>query len=396
MQRRIINFLKIYKYLALIIILAAVLRFAAISDNPPSLNWDEVSHGYNAYSILKTGKDEWGVTLPTIFRAYGDYKLPVYIYLTSLSVSLFGLSAFAVRLPSVLAGITTVIFTYLLVNELFGYGLSALAKAPSDRRVAGSKKYNAQRVTQNRLTALTASLLVAIEPWSLFLSRGAFEANLALAFIVSGVYFFLKGLHATSYMLLATILLGLSVWTYNSARVFVPLLLLLMIVVYRRELRFLYKKSPITIHWSLVTALALLVPMFWQMLSPAGQARHRWVAILDEGAIAQINEARNNSSLSPSLTMIVYNKGTYFVSRFVNNWVSHYSGNFLFFKGGSHYQFSVPGHGLLYPINALFLIIGVFSLLKKRTKESILILAWFFIGPVASSLTREAPMYYAR
>src|SRR5258706_11914127 len=49
---------------------------------PPALNWDEVSHGYNAYSLLKTGRDEWGVAMPTIFRAFGDYKLPVYVYLT--------------------------------------------------------------------------------------------------------------------------------------------------------------------------------------------------------------------------------------------------------------------------------------------------------------------------
>ena len=73
------------KILLLVLLLASVLRFSVISKVPPSLNWDEVSHGYNAYSILKTGKDEWGVLLPTIFRAYGDYKLPVYIYITAIS-----------------------------------------------------------------------------------------------------------------------------------------------------------------------------------------------------------------------------------------------------------------------------------------------------------------------
>src|SRR3990167_3090742 len=111
--------LKYSKFLLVgIILLAAVLRFFQISSFPPALNWDEVSHGYNAYSILKTGKDEWGVSFPTIFRAYGDYKLPVYIYLVVVSEAVFGLTELAVRLPSVLAGTAMIFFTYLLVKKL--------------------------------------------------------------------------------------------------------------------------------------------------------------------------------------------------------------------------------------------------------------------------------------
>ena len=92
---------KTYPILFLIVVLAFVLRFVQLDSLPPSLNWDEVSHGYNAYSILKTGKDEWGKFLPIIFRAYGDYKLPLYIYITAFSEFIFGLNEFAVRLPSV-------------------------------------------------------------------------------------------------------------------------------------------------------------------------------------------------------------------------------------------------------------------------------------------------------
>jgi hypothetical protein len=90
MPKSIENLIRNNKYLIFIVILAAILRFAQITQVPPSLNWDEVSHGYNAYSLIKTGKDEWGVNLPLIFRAYGDYKLPVYIYLTAISEFFFG------------------------------------------------------------------------------------------------------------------------------------------------------------------------------------------------------------------------------------------------------------------------------------------------------------------
>src|SRR3989339_591739 len=108
-----------YFLLFVIVVIGLSLRFYRLSDNPPSLNWDEVSHGYNAYSILHTGKDEWGVSWPLIFRAYGDYKLPAYIYLTSISEWFLGLNALAVRFVSAIGGTISIIFGYLLVKELF-------------------------------------------------------------------------------------------------------------------------------------------------------------------------------------------------------------------------------------------------------------------------------------
>src|SRR3990172_3711920 len=106
--------------LGLILILAAVLRFWHISQNPPSLYWDEASLGYNAYSILKTGRDEHGKFLPfTNFAAFGDYKPPGYIYFSVPSVGVFGLNEFAIRFPSAFFGILTVLLAYFLTKKLF-------------------------------------------------------------------------------------------------------------------------------------------------------------------------------------------------------------------------------------------------------------------------------------
>lgn len=353
------------KYLILIVVLAAVLRLAGLSANPPSLNWDEISHGYNAYSILKTGKDEWGVSLPLIFRAYGDYKLPVYIYLTAADELVFGLTPLAVRLPSALAGIGTVALTYFLVLGLF---------------------------KGRRNLALTSALLVAVEPWSLFLSRGAFEANLGLFLIVSGIYFFLKSLQRPRYLILAAVLLGLSVWTYNSARIFVPLLLTVMVIIYWPQLKKKVLLSRKLLGVSVLLFALFFIPMFFQLANPAGQARYGKVAILDEGAIAKIEAARNSSKLPSFLNRLVNNRVSYFAYEFTKNWFSHYSPSFLFFSGGTNYQFSVPGRGLLYLLNLPFFVLGLIYLLKNyRERSTKLILAWLLLAPVASSLTREAP-----
>ena len=362
MKKRLFDFIRENKYIIFILLLGLILRFFLLSQNPPSLNWDEVSHGYNAYSILKTGKDEWGISYPTVFRAYGDYKLPVYIYLAAISEAIFGLSAFSVRLPSIVAGMVTVLFTYLLAKKLFG------------KRVG-----------------IISSLLVAIEPWSLFLSRGAFEANVCLTLIVSGVYFFIEAKENPKKLVLSSLLLGLSIWTYNSARVFIPLLLVTLVFVFRKDFTEVYKKAKTNVYMAIVITLLFFIPMFWQLLNPAGLARYSWVTIIDEGAIAQINQDRITSDLSPFFSRLVHNKVTYLAPRFIVNYISHFSPKYLFLKGGSHYQFNIPDAGLIYPINGLFILFGLYFLVKKRTKETLFVLIWLLLAPIASSLTREAP-----
>jgi hypothetical protein len=65
MSQSIIN---LFLLLIIILIIGALWRLPVFA--PGSLNWDEVSLGYNAYSLAQTGHDEWGVVLPNIFRAF--------------------------------------------------------------------------------------------------------------------------------------------------------------------------------------------------------------------------------------------------------------------------------------------------------------------------------------
>ena len=139
------------------------LRLYRLGDIPNSLNWDEASWGYNAYSILKTGHDEHGKSFPVSFEAFGDYKQPVYVYLDSAAVALFGLTPFAVRLPSSIFGILCMPFLAFLVYELL-------------RKKAYAKEFS-----------LAAMAFLAISPWAIQFSRVAYEATVALGFVLLGV-----------------------------------------------------------------------------------------------------------------------------------------------------------------------------------------------------------------
>ena len=154
------------KYLIAILTLALVLRIVGLSEFPVGFTQDEAGLGYDAYSILKTGKDMWGETLPLTLRSFGDYKLPLYSYLAIPSVSIFGLNEFAVRLPGAIFGTLAILACYLMVK----------------------------RLSENENLAIYSALFLALSPWHISLSRGAFEANLTTFFIPLGVWSFLNGM----------------------------------------------------------------------------------------------------------------------------------------------------------------------------------------------------------
>src|SRR3989344_6380992 len=103
-----------------IVSLAFILRLIGLGSFPVGLNPDEASQGYSAYSILKTGNDEWGNRLPiTSIKSFLDYKAPLYTYLTVPSVAIFDLNRFSVRLPSALIGVVSVYLIYFLANAIY-------------------------------------------------------------------------------------------------------------------------------------------------------------------------------------------------------------------------------------------------------------------------------------
>src|SRR3990172_8952352 len=113
--------------LFLIIVLGMGFRLFWLHKSPPSLNWDEAALGYNAYSLLETGKDEYGFKFPITFRSFDDYKPPLYPYLDVFFIKLFGLNEASVRLPSALAGIFTIIAVYSLATHFFDWKVATFA-----------------------------------------------------------------------------------------------------------------------------------------------------------------------------------------------------------------------------------------------------------------------------
>ena len=174
--------------LILITVLAFAIRFIGIDKYPSGFNADEAAIGYNAYSIIQTGKDEYGQFLPLSFKSFGDYKPGLYFYFAIPFVAILGLNEMAVRLPSVLLGTALVFLVYFLSLQFF-----------KDKKIA-----------------LITSLFTAINPWAIHFSRGAWESNAATFFITLGVYLFIKGLKNNLLMFASLISFLTSIYLYQS------------------------------------------------------------------------------------------------------------------------------------------------------------------------------------
>lgn len=345
--------------LSLIILLAFGLRFNKVTEIPPSLNWDEVSIGYNAYSVLKTGRDEWGAFLPLHFKSYGEYKLPAQIYASIPGIAIFGLNELGVRVTPVIYGSLTVLLTFFLARVLFG----------------------------NFIAGLASSFLLAISPWHIQLTRASFESSFACFWIVLGLWFLVKGFKDSKWFILSMIPFAVSIYTYNSARVFVPLFLLAILLIFRKKLLLQKKNTIISIFFFIV----LLLPLAPFYFSGEGSARYKLVSITDDpGLIPRINENRGKSALPGPLPVLINNRFTYISFYFGQHYLTHFTPDFLFISGAPHKQHHVQGMGELYWFEAPLLLLGLFMLFKKRQEFRWLIVSWVLLAFIPVSVTNDS------
>lgn len=106
--------------------LGVFLRLFHLGQLPVIMHRDELAIAYNAYSILETQRDEWGETLPMVFKSFGDYKLPGLIYSTILGIRLFGLNPFGSRVITAVLASLAIPIMFFFTKELFKSRLTAL------------------------------------------------------------------------------------------------------------------------------------------------------------------------------------------------------------------------------------------------------------------------------
>ncbi|MBI4991486.1 glycosyltransferase family 39 protein [Candidatus Gottesmanbacteria bacterium] len=346
----------------LIFFLAFVLRFWQLGENPSSLDWDEASLGYNAYSILKSGRDEYGSFLPLAIRSFGDYKPALYTYLTVIPVAIFGLNEFSTRFISALFGTLTVIVAYFLIKELFP--------------------------RKSSIFYFLFSIFFSLSPWHIQFSRVAFEANTALFFFTSGIWLFLKSIRQGKFFVLSFISFALSAYSYHSPRLVIPILVVGMTFIYRKEIIRQIKWFIVAV----VIFILMIIPIVAQFRFSTA-ARFGSVTVINpsERLGPSIKSIEYDSARGDSLGKLMHNRRIVFGREILAGYLDHFNFDFLFLKGDPPGRHHASGMGMLYWFDLPFVLIGLFYLLRNRDKGASTILWWFLVAPIASSLTSGTP-----
>lgn len=367
------NFFKKHKLIILILALAGFLRVFRITQVPPSLNWDEASLGYNAYSILKTGKDEFGNFLPINLRSFEDYKPALYAYISIPSIALLDLNAFSVRLPSALFGTLTVLLIYLITKEIL-------------KPLSSQKSLNSQNP---KTLSLISAFLLTISPWHLQFSRAAFEANLGLFWFCLASWLLLVFLENKNYkpLVLSGLSYLLAMYGYHSLRLIVPIFLILVFLVFKKK--FIKNWKPLLV--SLLISGFLSIPLIWGFFNNGGQARFSSVGFISQQNLLNKSIQYIQADLKRSSLLIwIHNRRFVYLKTFLNNYLSHFNPNFLFINGDLSPRHHISSHGMLYLFQLPLVLWGAFCL-AKIPKKSYFLWLWLIASPLASALTIATP-----
>lgn len=352
---------KQYALLAIAVAIGFSLRIYHLSSNPPALNQDYASVGYNAFALLKTGADEYGQRFPLVFRSFDVYNLPLAIYLTVPSIALFGLTELGVRIPAVLFGTLTIVFTYLLVRQL---------------------------TTDDTLASISAFLL-AISPWHIQYSREASISVLFVLLTVCGAFLLLTARTKPTLLPLSLFTFALSYYTYHSALVSATFILFLILLTHGRPL---FKT-----HWLMIGItlyLMSIIPLAGAIHRGTASDRFHSVSIFQPDVLLPVSIERMQYDLEQgsSFGALTHNRRFVYAQTILKNYLEHFRFNYLFFDGMANRMFRIPDMGLLYLWDLPFLLYGLYLTLNSfRQKQSQFLLGWFLIAPVPSALAFGAP-----
>ncbi|MCH7641370.1 hypothetical protein IID22_04190, partial [Patescibacteria group bacterium] len=287
---------------------------------------------------------------------------------------------------NVLFGTAAVYVTYLMVSELWRLGRN---------------KKNKLQITNYRLLAAIAALLLAVSPWHISLSRGAFEANLSSFFLPLAVWGFIKGINKPRWMAVSALAFGLNLFSYHVARIFTPFVIAMIIFHFRKELfngnNFYSAVSGAVTRYKRALVLIILFVVLALMTIASGAGTRgldisifnptdRWAAMSDRRYEAILQ------GMPDQVSRVFSNKIVYVGRKFINNYVSYLSPQFLFTQGAGEWTYGmISGRGVLYLIELPFLLAAIWFIAKRgftRSRALTLIFVWVLIAPIPAALTK--------
>lgn len=372
-------------------LIAFFVRFISIVSIPPHASLDEVSIGYNALSILQTGRDEYGTFFPILLRAYDDWRPALYVYLVIPFIYIFGLDIISVRIPSVILSVFTIVSIFFLTKYFL---LSSFITSTSNVKKDYEKRID--------YLSLSTSMLLTLSPWHIYLSRLGHEVNAAFSFLIFGLTFFFMYIFKVQnknttkktvfYLLLSSLFLSLSFNSYQSTKIVIPALMLTLSLLFHKQL-FQNKKAVI---FSAILGLVVSIPILVETVKPEGLIRFQATnlfssqqELLQKNAEVLLKDKQEGNLIG----QVLHNRRVVYTQLFTTAFISHLD-PFWIFANRNDESFKVPNIGLLYLFELPLLIVGIiFFILSKEIsiKHKLFLGLWIPIAILPGALTTDYP-----
>ncbi len=359
--------MKIKPFLLLvgIFILGSALRLVYLNSAPSTIFEDEILHGYLGKFLWQNGIDLYGNHWPLLyFDKFGDYFIIGPIYLSGLAVHLLGNTDFAIRFPTAVLGSFTILVFYF-ITKLW---------------------------TKSTQTALLSSVLLALLPWHVVLSRVTAESIMESLFILIGliglIQFYRKQKLPYIWLVFTVISFCFAGWLYHVSRLAVPMILLSASVLFASTRVHLGKKVAL-----FITTLGFFLIVIYIFSTPWGKGRASQTSIFSPTSPTLIRTTELSNNLGPNnvfLARAFYNKVIGYFWDFGREYVRYFSLDFLLYNGWQNTMYQVPHTGPVYftVIGGLLILFLPFGKRLTLSPKAFLGLVLFLaIAPIPASFT---------
>lgn len=338
---------KILISLLLVALAGVFIHFYKLKQSPACLNSDEVAFGYNAYSLLKTGKDEYGTLIPVRLKSFADFKMPLITYLTIPWIAIFGLNEFGIKFLNAVIIMLLPISIYLLSQQLF----------------------------KNKKVSLLAALL-SILSWGIqSLGRQLHEALPTSFLITCSAFFFVRSFEKNNwrYKLFFFLSIFLSLFSYQSSRIFaIFFFIITFYYVLNRKL---------SIKFLFIFVLVLFTFGITDIVYKPKRVSNL-LFFNNAGFSLKINELRGEGG-----SRLFYNKLTVGIKDIVFEYLKYFSPQFLVINGDENPRFGYSGLSPITFIEYLFFLVGIYYLFKNKERYRFYIMGLVMISPISASLS---------
>jgi 4-amino-4-deoxy-L-arabinose transferase-like glycosyltransferase len=325
-------------FLVFIVILASILRFLWLDKIPVAISLDELTYVINAKSIVLQWTDltgKWNPLSAFLFQypSFSPQQAELPYFVLAPFFFLFDASLFWARVPFALVSVGLAVVTYLLTKRLW-----------------------------SKPAALFAAFVAAINPWSIFIGRTAYEQTLSSFFFLLSFYLLLilKG----RWIFISIPFLFLGFYSYIGTKAsFIPFIAVVLVFVFFQNKK-KYFKEYLTVFLS---SLALVLVFLF--ISQSGERAEGLLNVNSEVIANEVDSLRDNTIENP-LKIVFENKFTVALNIVTTKLIDSFSFNYLFARGDSF--FANLRHGFFYYLDLPFLILGTLFLFVQKRKLFVL------------------------